>query len=126
MSALASVEARAPRGAPHILMTLDAVGGVWRYAMDLAAGLASTGYTFTFVGLGPRPSAAQRTEAERLGQLIWLDAPLDWLVSDERELDPIPTLLRGIVAEVGIDLVHLNLPSQACGLQLDIPVLVVS
>ena len=126
MSAAFSLEAYAPPARPRILLTLDAVGGVWRYAMDLAAGLSQSGYTFTFVGFGPAPSAAQRAEAERIGQLIWLDAPLDWLAEDEAQLDRIPALLRALVAEQEIDLVHLNLPSQACGLQLDVPVLVVS
>ena len=126
MSAAFSLEAYAPPARPRILLTLDAVGGVWRYAMDLAAGLSQSGYTFTFAGFGPAPSAAQRAEAERMGQLIWLDAPLDWLAEDEAQLDRIPALLRELVAEQEIDLVHLNLPSQACGLQLDVPVLVVS
>jgi len=124
MSAIAS--ARATTAAPHILMTIDAVGGVWRYAMDLADGLAHRGYAFTFAGFGPPPSAAQRSEAERLGQLIWLEAPLDWLAEDETQLDIVPALIQALVADSGVDIVHLNLPSQACGLQLKIPVLAVS
>lgn len=111
---------------PHILMTLDAVGGVWRYAMDLAIAMTREGYRFTFAGLGPQPSAAQRAEAEQIGQLLWLDAPLDWITEDETALDRIPDLLRQIVDEHEIDLVHLNLPSQAAGLSLDIPVVAVS
>ena len=110
----------------HVLMTLDAVGGVWRYAMDLASNLGKGGYRFTFAGLGPQPTFGQRAEAERLGDLVWLDAPLDWLVQDERALDAIPPLLASLVAEREIDLVHLNLPSQAAGLVLPVPVLVVS
>jgi glycosyltransferase involved in cell wall biosynthesis len=124
MGALAAREQS--RREVHVLMTLDAVGGVWRYAMDLAANLGPLGYRFTFVGLGPLPSTSQWVEAERLGRLLWIGAPLDWLVDDERELDPIPDLLRTLVAENGIDLVHLNLPSQAYRLQLDVPMLVVS
>lgn len=124
MSAVASLHAPSP--GPHVLMTLDAVGGVWRYAIDLAAGLARHGYAFTFVGFGPAPSSDQRAEAERIGQLIWLDAPLDWLAEDESHLDRIPDLLSAVVADQHIDLVHLNLPSQAAGLNLAVPVVVVS
>lgn len=112
--------------APHILMTLDAVGGVWRYAMDLAQGLAANGHVFTFAGFGPKPNAAQRAEAEMLGHLVWFDAPLDWTASSEDQLGVIPHLLGSVVEQRQIDLVHLNLPSQAVGLALDIPVLVVS
>ena len=112
--------------ASHILITIDAVGGVWRYAMDLAQGLLSSGYVFTFAGFGPPPNAAQVAEAEQLGKLKWFDAPLDWTTSSEEQLDVIPGLLGSLVAEQDIDLVHLNLPSQACDLRLDVPVLVVS
>jgi len=112
--------------APHVLVTLDAIGGVWRYAMDLAEGLTRAGYRFTFAGLGPRPSPQQQREAEALGRLHWLDAPLDWTAEAEAELDVIPDLLQQLVAQSDVDLVHLNLPSQACALELDVPVLVVS
>ena len=124
MSAIASLTV--PRSGPHILMTLDAVGGVWRYAIDLAAGLARRGYAFTFVGFGPAPSPMQRAEAERIGQLIWLDAPLDWLADDESQLDRVPELLSAVVENQHIDLVHLNLPSQAARLKSAVPVVVVS
>lgn len=110
----------------HVLMTLDAVGGVWRYGMDLAGNLKKFGYRFTFAGFGPEPSPSQRAEAERTGELVWLDAPLDWIVQDERALDAVPPLLASLVAERQVDLVHLNLPSQAAGLVLPVPVLVVS
>ncbi|MFC0010132.1 glycosyltransferase family 4 protein [Devosia nitrariae] len=107
-------------------MTLDAVGGVWRYALDLASSLRSRGFEFIFAGFGPQPSPEQRDEAERLGRLVWLDAPLDWMVADERMLDSIAPCLEGLVESEEVDLVHLNLPSQAAGLRLPVPVLVVS
>lgn len=126
MNAASLVAPQAGQFASHILMSVDAVGGVWRYAMDLAAGLSRVGYRFTFVGFGPEPSPAQRSEAVRFGRLLWRDAPLDWTTDDQTQLDRIPQLLSEIVESAGIDLVHLNLPSQAAGLTLDVPVLVVS
>jgi glycosyltransferase involved in cell wall biosynthesis len=117
--------ATAPRPI-RVLMTVDAVGGVWRYAMDLAAGLRSSGVSFTFVGLGPRPSAAQRNEAEALGSLIWEDAQLDWLAKGPADVAELPALLQRLVHKEKIDLLHLNAPSQACGLKLDCPIVVVS
>ena len=120
---------RTPWIAAHprrILMTLDAVGGVWRYAMDLGAGLRQQGVEILFAGLGPHPSAAQAREAGSIGRLVWLDAPLDWTTDDEHALDQIPGLITALVDQYDVDLVHLNLPSQACDLRLDIPVVVVS
>lgn len=110
----------------RVLMTLDAVGGVWRYAMTLAAGLAAHDSSVLFVGLGPRPSAAQRAEAEKLGELVWLDLPLDWLAGDASELEPIPAALDRLAESRDVDLLHLNLPSQAAGLSGGRPKVVVS
>ena len=107
-------------------MTVDAVGGVWRYAMDLAAGLQSSGVHFTFVGLGPHPSLAQRLEAEQLGTLIWEDAQLDWLAEGPEDLADLPELLQRLVNDGGFDLLHLNAPSQACGLNVDCPIVTMS
>jgi glycosyltransferase involved in cell wall biosynthesis len=110
----------------RILMTVDAVGGVWRYAMGLGAVLKEVGVETIFAGFGPEPSARQQAEAEAVGRLLWLDLPLDWMVEDERALDAIPSALAGLVDAHGIDLMHLNLPSQAAELDLPVPVVAVS
>ena len=114
---------RQPR---RVLVTADAVGGVHRYAVDLAAGLAQRGIETVLVGLGPRPSAAQRAEAEAVAELVWLDQPLDWLVDDPAALEAIPAALARIAHERDVDLLHLNLPTQAAGLRTDLPVVVAS
>ncbi len=41
----------------RVLITLDAVGGVWRYALDVARGLESHGVDCLLVGFGPAPDA---------------------------------------------------------------------
>jgi glycosyltransferase involved in cell wall biosynthesis len=110
----------------RILMTVDAVGGVWRYAMGLGAALKQAGVEIIFAGFGPKPSARQPAEAEAIGRLLWLDLPLDWMVAEERALDAIPSALAGLVDAHGIDLMHLNLPSQAAGLDLPVPMVVMS
>ncbi|MFZ0018548.1 MAG: hypothetical protein WAL10_14570, partial [Acetobacteraceae bacterium] len=57
----------------RILMTLDAVGGLWRYSVDLARCLAAEGIECVLVGVGPAPSEAQQRECCDLGNvtLIW-------------------------------------------------------
>lgn len=108
----------------RILMSVDAVGGVWRYAMDLAGAMRPGGAQFLFVGMGPGPSAAQRAEAEALGELVWLDLPLDWTTDDEMALDAIAPALEAL--SVHADVIHLNAPSQAAGLKANIPVITAS
>jgi glycosyltransferase involved in cell wall biosynthesis len=110
----------------RVLMTLDAVGGVWRYAMDLAKGLTGRGIDVVFAGFGPRPDEAKLRETLAIGNLVWLDAPLDWMASQSGELVQIPSLLQDLVARHEIDLVHLNLPSQAANLELSVPIVAAS
>jgi glycogen synthase len=93
----------------NVLMTADAVGGVWRYAMDLGSALVARGASVTVAVMGPPPAAAQSVEADRRGipvvsrpyRLEWMDNPWDdvaragdWLLSLERAAQP--------------DIVHLN------------------
>ncbi|WP_419761324.1 glycosyltransferase family 4 protein [Sinorhizobium arboris] len=107
-------------------MTVDAVGGVWRYAVDLAEAMRASGVETLIVGLGPEPSAEQRREASRIGGFEWLTAPLDWMAEDESELDRVPELLGELALKHSIDLLHLNLPSQAAGIAAEIPVVTFS
>lgn len=115
------------RGALRVLMTLDAVGGVWRYAMDLARAAAPLGVRTVFLGFGPPPLPRQRAEAEALGALDWEEeAALDWLAPGPEALSGVPETIARAARRHGADLLHLNLPSQAAGLATDRPVLVVS
>ncbi|AFL53645.1 glycosyltransferase involved in cell wall biosynthesis [Sinorhizobium fredii] len=114
---------RLPR---RILMSVDAVGGVWRYAMDLAEALCEPGIETVFVGFGPAPSEAQRREASHVGLLEWLAAPLDWMADDESALEAVSAGLGELSLRHSVDLVHLNMPSQAAGFASQVPVVTVS
>ena len=46
----------------RILMTTDAVGGVWTYALELARALEPHGVEIALACMGPRPTPAQRRE----------------------------------------------------------------
>lgn len=110
----------------RLLMTVDAVGGVWRYAMDLAEGLRAAGAETFFVCLGPAPSRDKIEEAERIGSLLHVDAPLDWMAANESEVTKISPMLAELARTNKVDVLHLNLPSQAAGMVTDIPILTVS
>ncbi|MDR9775990.1 glycosyltransferase family 4 protein [Rhizobium hidalgonense] len=109
----------------RVVMTVDAVGGVWRYAMDLASALKPSGIEVVFAGLGPVPAEEKIAEANRLGTLVWLDAPLDWMEQDEKAVAGVPRLIADLARREAADLLHLNLPSQAAGIETDLPVIVV-
>jgi len=111
---------------PRVLMTLDAVGGVWRYALDLALGLRARGAEIVLAGLGPEPSSEQRAEAQAVGPLEWGAAPLDWMADGPEALAPVAPWLDGLAARHDVDLLHLNLPTQAVGLSGGLPVVTVS
>lgn len=113
------------QGRRRVLVTVDAVGGVWSYAMDLAAALKPRRIEVVFVGLGPTPTMEKIAEATRLGTLAWLEAPLDWMAEDEAAVAEVPRLLTDLARREKVDLLHLNLPSQAAGIETDLPVIVV-
>jgi glycosyltransferase involved in cell wall biosynthesis len=110
----------------RVLMTADAVGGVWRYTIDLAAALQAKGVAVTVAVMGPAPGDGQRLEADRAGiamlarayDLEWMDDPWSgveraghWLLALERTLRP--------------DVVHLNGYSHAA-LPWHVPAVVVA
>jgi glycosyltransferase involved in cell wall biosynthesis len=101
-------------------MTCDAIGGVWRYAVDLSAALAERGIETVLVGTGPRPSRS--AVAELAWPPVWLDLPPSWLAAD-------PSVVARLAEELGrlqrlhsADLVHVNQPSEAAFLDVDVPV----
>ncbi|MBZ9677592.1 glycosyltransferase family 4 protein [Mesorhizobium sp. ES1-1] len=110
----------------RILMTTDAVGGVWRYSLDLARALAAEGNSVVLAGLGPEPSRAQADEARAFAALEWLTTPPDWMARDEKDLDRLPVELQALVSAHAIDLMHLNAPAQAAGLELRCPIVAMS
>ena len=93
-----------------ILMTTDAVGGVWTYSLALCRSLAAEGIEVVLATTGPRPSDTQRAEVAELGNVIlresefrleWMSDPWDdvqrageWLLDLEQRLTP--------------DIIHLN------------------
>lgn len=93
-----------------VLMTTDAVGGVWNYCVRLAQTLGDYGVRVALATMGPAPTDGQRQEVRRLGnvhlyestfKLEWMQEPWedvdragDWLLELERRLHP--------------DLIHLN------------------
>jgi glycogen(starch) synthase len=95
----------------RILMTADAVGGVWTFALELARALTPFGLSTTIATMGPKPSADQLAAAAGIPgldivigdfQLEWMDDPWtdiaragDWLLDLEARVSPIMVHLNG-------------------------------
>jgi glycosyltransferase involved in cell wall biosynthesis len=86
-----------------VLMTTDAVGGIFSYCVQLAESLAPLGVDVVLATMGRPLSPAQRADAVRAGaevveseyQLEWMDEPWhdveragDWLLAVERDVRP--------------------------------------
>ena len=94
----------------RVLMTADTAGGVWTYAMELAAGLSDAGVSISLATMGPAISRNQLAEARAIRglelyesgfRLEWQDDPWinvtlagEWLLRLEGYIKP--------------DIVHLN------------------
>lgn len=110
----------------RVLMSVDAVGGVWRHAMELARPMRRLGVSVVFAGLGPQPRPEALSEARSLGEVVWTGMPLDWMAGDHSQLDKVSENLEALALERGCDLIHLNVPSQAARLSGRIPSVVMS
>lgn len=99
----------------RLLMTTDAVGGVWTYALDLARGLAPMGVRTSLVVLGPEPKPDQRLEAEAVPglELIETGLPLDWTAQELADVREAGAVVRGLARAASADLIHLNSPALA-------------
>lgn len=94
----------------RILLTTDAVGGVWTYSLDLARGLGSAGAEVVLAVMGPAPCDAQQAAAESVPgiTLIHTDLPLDWLAETPDAVTAAGRDLAELAAGERCDLVQLH------------------
>jgi glycosyltransferase involved in cell wall biosynthesis len=119
------------RNPARILMTTDAVGGVWQYSLELARGLSRRGVAVVLAVLGPAANRQQEDAARAIpgltlvsheGRLEWMEDPFD-------HVDAAGAWLMDLVDRGGIDLVHLNGYSHGAlrfGRTVTVPALVVA
>ena len=107
-------------GQARILMTADAVGGVWGYATDLAAGLRDSGHEVTLAVVGPSPRREQIVPSGVA--MIDTGLPLDWLAENEDAILAAGSVLSQVAGDCRATLIHLNSPALAAGGGLRAPV----
>ena len=95
----------------RVLMTADAVGGVWTYATTLAASLAPHGVEILLATMGPRPGAAQRAHvAASLPNVTFVESDyrLEWMADPWPDVERAGRWLLDLAAAYRPDIVHLN------------------
>lgn len=109
----------------HLLMTADAVGGVWTYALDLARGLVAHGVRTTLAVLGPAPDASAEARARAIPELALrvTGFPLDWMAASSSQVKEAGTALTALAHDLRPDLIHLNSPALLAEARFPAPVL---
>ena len=108
-----------------LLLTTDAVGGVWHYTLELAAGLAPG---TVLAVLGPACSPAQRAEAAAIPglRLVETGLRLDWTAEGPSALEAAAQALAGLAAREGVAGVHLHAPALVGRAAWAVPVVAVA
>jgi glycosyltransferase involved in cell wall biosynthesis len=96
--------------ARRILITTDAVGGVWTYATELSRGLCERGDEVILVVMGPAPRAEQLAPLHDIpGLRIELtDLLLEWMDPEGADIANARERLLRIAREMRPDIIHLN------------------
>lgn len=97
----------APR---RILLTTDAVGGVWHYTAALARAWTAMGLAPVVAVLGPRHGTAD--DAAGL-EIVATDLALDWLAPDAACIEEAAYALARLARRLGAETLHLHSPSYA-------------
>jgi glycosyltransferase involved in cell wall biosynthesis len=111
-----------------ILITADAVGGVWQYSLDLAKGLSGKGVETVLAVMGPSPAPAQLKAAAAVEGLRLLDTglPLDWLAGDKAAISSAGASVARLAERHEVDIVQLNAPALAAEAEFSVPVVAVA
>src|SRR2546423_272521 len=106
-----------PPHRPRILMTADAVGGVWTYATTLTRELCRRGFGVSLVSLGPRPRREQLDEIAHIDGLEFeaTDLALEWMDPEARDFRRALDRLAVIEHRARPDIIHLNGYREAVG-----------
>lgn len=107
-----------------VLITVDAVGGVWPHALELARGFGLAGIETVLAVLGPAPSQAQRAAAAGIpgALLVVTDLPLEWTAAEVGAVEAAGRRIARLAADLRVDLVHLATPALAASAPFLCPV----
>ncbi len=94
----------------RILMTADAMGGVWTYALELARGLTARGVEVLLAVMGGGVTETKRIEAQQIAglRLVQNEAKLEWMDEPWSDVDRAGDWLLDLADGFDPDLIHLN------------------
>lgn len=94
----------------RILMTTDAIGGVWVYATELARALCHAGSRVTLVVMGPAPQVDQLQAVRHVNglEVELTDLALEWMDAAGSGTPRAQNQLLRIAERFQPDIVHLN------------------
>jgi glycogen(starch) synthase len=93
-----------------ILMTVDAVGGVWTYAVELCRALAAHDVEVVLACMGPAPDASQLDSVHRMRnvRIESCGYALEWMADPWADIELASEWLLQLADSERIDVVHLN------------------
>jgi len=94
----------------RVLMTADAVGGVWTYALELTRALEPYGVEVLLALMGPSLSTAQHQDARSISNLTLFksDYKLEWMPDCWSDVKRAGNWLLHLESRLQPDLIHLN------------------
>ncbi len=98
-----------PSAPIKVLMTTDAVGGIWTYSTGLASELAAVGMKVHLVTMGPPPRAEKRAML-RDSRVRVIESPLalEWQDACGDDLQNARRFLEDLEDVIQPDIIHLN------------------
>ena len=102
-------------GPRRIMLTADAVGGVWQYCLELAAGFGARGTEVLLAAMGPALDAGHVEQATGIPGVSVRPTglPLAWLAESETAVCDAAEALADLAADWGAETIQLHAPAYA-------------
>jgi len=94
----------------HVLITTDAVGGVWVYTRELVTGLLQRKHSVTLVSIGEAPRPTQMKWIQELPNVDFRVAPfpLEWMQDAPKYIEQSIDFISSLVEKLNPDVLHFN------------------